>query len=99
LLETWLSAHFENERMFARALKIDFGQHEIAHMHLLEEFQTLQDKLLLKRLMDSSCKSNSYYRFLHDWLIGHIVRYDMQMKLALLNFPYDYVPSGQCAVD
>ena len=95
LLEIWLITHFGNEKMFAQALDIDFDQHELAHQRLLNEFQYLQDELLISRLKESSSKSKSYYRLLHNWLIEHIVKEDMQMKPALLSCQYGHVPSGK----
>jgi len=91
-LESWLKVHFENEKLFAQSLDIDFELHELAHERLLEEIHSLQDNLLLQRLKDSSCKSEGYRRFLHNWLIGHITEHDMQMKQHLQCCKHDYIP-------
>lgn len=94
-LEVWLSSHFENEKLYAQALDLDFDRHEAAHRRLLEELDALQDQLMSQRLKNVGNKSQSYYRILYDWLVGHILNEDMRMKSALLNHPYNYIPSGQ----
>lgn len=92
LLETWLITHFENEEIYAQAINFDFKQHELAHQRLLNEIQSLRGELTAKNWSVSNSEIKSCYTFLHDWLIGHITGDDMQMKPALQNFRYDYIP-------
>lgn len=95
LLETWLLTHFENERVFAQAVNVDFEQHELAHRRFLSEIHCLIDELTAGNWMLSNGKTKSLCQLLHDMLIKHINEDDMQMKLALQNRRYDYVPSTE----
>lgn len=95
LLEIWLLAHFENERIFAQAVNVDFKQHELAHRRLLSEIHGLRDELTTGNWTLSNNKIISLYQLLHDRLIEHINKDDMQLKPALQNCRYDYVPSTE----
>ncbi|WP_435626905.1 bacteriohemerythrin [Candidatus Ferrigenium straubiae] len=93
LLETWLVTHFENERIFALSIGLDFGRHDLAHRRLLDELQYLRDELAANNWTMPGNKIRTLYQFLRDWLVGHITEDDMQMKPAFGNCQYEYIPS------
>ncbi|MDO8812000.1 MAG: hemerythrin family protein [Gallionella sp.] len=93
LLESLLATHFENEKMFAQCINIDFDQHELAHRHMLKELQHIRDDLAKKKEVRSDSEAKLHYQLLCDWLIGHITKEDMQMKPILQSYPYDHIPS------
>lgn len=93
MLEAWLIAHHENEWIFAQSVSFDLKQHNLAHQHSLNELQCLRGWLAAKNWTMPDSETRSYCQFLHDWFIRHI-KDCMQMKPALYNRPYDYVPSG-----
>jgi hemerythrin len=94
-LETWLLVHFENERMFAQSINVDFEQHDLAHQRLLNELRHLKGESTANNRTWPGSKTKQHYKALHDWLIGHITESDMQMKPAFENCQYDYIPSGK----
>lgn len=93
LLETWLVAHFNNEKLFAQSVKFDFAQHQLAHQCMLNELQDLRNELAVKNGVWTDSKAKLYCLFFHDWLIGHILGEDMQMKPVLQAHPYNFKPA------
>lgn len=90
LLENWLIVHFENEERIAQTVNFDFARHKLAHQSLLKELQRLTDELAVKNGAWSDAEVKSYFQFLHELLIEHVVNEDMNMKSALQNYSYDF---------
>lgn len=95
MLETWLMVHFENEKMFAQSIDLDFEQHELAHQGLLDELRCWRDELAAKNWAVPNSRTKSYYQLLHDRFIKHLAEDDMQMKPAFWSCRYDYIPPGK----
>lgn len=93
MLEIWLIAHFENEKIIAQSLNFDFEQHRLAQQRSLNELQCLRDELAAKNWVISGSEIRSCYKLMPDWLIRHI-KDCMRMKPALQSRPYNYIPSG-----
>lgn len=91
-LEHWLCIHFANEANIALAINYDFAQHKLAEKKLQKDIRRLKDELAAKNGQWSEDEAKHCSAYLKNWLISHISDVDMQMKPALQNFPYDFLP-------
>lgn len=85
-------AHFENEERFAQAINLPFDRHELAHRHLRNELQHTRDQLEAQNGVWPEYMMDYYPQLLMEWLAEHVAGDDMQMKLPLLAYPYDFKP-------
>lgn len=90
LLENWLIVHFENEERIAQTVNFDFARHKLAHRSLLKELQHLIDELAAKNVAWSDSEIKSYFHFLREMLIEHVINEDMNMKSVLQSYAYDF---------
>jgi len=91
VLEILMQAHFENEEKIANAANYPTSEIMIGHRQLMAEIKYMIHKL---ESTEGSWPDNlltMYGRYLNDWMIDHIIEYDMEMKPALQNYPYDFV--------
>lgn len=93
MLERWLHTHFANEATIAQAVGFSFDRHKPAQRYSLKELQHLRDELLMKDGIWSDGAARHFTRSLKNWMIDeHIIKLDMQMKPALQNFDYNFLP-------
>ena len=93
LLGHQLSAHFVSEEDIAQAINFPFTKNRLDHQYVLTEFQHMKRELIDKDGIWSDGAAEHYAHFLSNWIIGHILNEDMQMKTMLQTYPYDFKPS------
>lgn len=89
-VEYWLCAHFKNEKRIAAAVGFDPARIEAVHRKLLEEFHCMRDRLNALSSMWSDRVAKQCYQRLSEWVTGHIVDEDMQMKPVLKAHEYNF---------
>lgn len=89
-IEYWLCAHFKNEKRIALAAGFDPARLESVHRSLLAEFHRMRDGLNALGSMWSDRSAKKYYQSLCDWITGHVLEEDMQMKPMLEACEYNY---------
>lgn len=86
----YMHIHVRNEEQIAEAVNFPFVHNISGHQQLMYEIRGVLENL---DLMNSTWPDNlvrEYSRFLHDWMMEHIIKKDMQMKPALQKLPYDF---------
>ncbi len=91
-LEEGVLAHFTSEEKLARAINFPFSQNKPEHQYVQQEFRHIRDELVDQHGIWSESAAEYYSHFLSEWMIGHILGEDMQMKPLLQNYPYDFKP-------
>lgn len=88
LFATYMHIHLKNEEKIAVAINFPLIQIKLERMQLIHLIKYLEPKNAIwsKDLVDK------YSVFLRDWMLDHIIRKDMQMKLVLKTYPYDFKP-------
>lgn len=92
LLDTYMHIHIRNEEKIAEAVNFPFVRNKMEHKQLMYEMKHMINRLdaIYNAWPDSLVQS--YSRFLNGWVTDHIIKTDMQMKPALLAFPYNFKP-------
>ena len=91
LLEAWLTAHFADEEMKARAANLDFSNRKLEQQFELNELLFLKNELSAKNGVWSDGEAKLDIQFLSNWLIEHIANEDLQKCQPQAN-----VGSGIC---
>ena len=91
-LENWLPVHFTNEEQIVRAVHFPLDQHKLAHQYSMRELQYLRNELVSKDGIWSEGAVEHFCRSMENWAIEHITKMDIQMKLALQAYSYDFQP-------
>lgn len=92
LLDIYMLIHFRNEEKIAEAIKFPFTQNKVAQRQLMHEMRYMLNKLEDKHIVWPDHYVNMNSRSLSGWMTDHIIKIDMQMKPALLAYPYDFKP-------
>lgn len=94
-LEEELLHHFQNEEKIARAVNFPFEQHRLAQQHMLGDLHFLKVELMAKDCIWTEAALKHFSEFLDDLILEHITRMNMQMKLALEGYGYDFWPDQE----
>lgn len=89
-IEHWLCTHFENEERIASAVGFDFTKNKLEHQDLLKEFHRIKDELMAMNGIWSDKVAKQYFKFLCDWIAGHVLEEDMLMKPVLQTHEYHF---------
>jgi len=74
----YTETHFSREENLMRAIHYrGYREHKDAHQKLIEELQKFHNRIIYK---DGHISLPEVSRFLHDWLINHVLEEDMKMK-------------------
>lgn len=92
LLDAYMRIHVQNEEKIAEAVNYPFAQDKLAQQQLMDELKYMINKLAA--ICDDWPDNilTMYSRYLAGWMTDHITKTNMQMKPALLAFPYDFIP-------
>jgi hemerythrin-like metal-binding protein len=90
--EDSLYAYFEIEEKIAAAIKVDFGQHKLAHQNLLNDFHCMKNSLAGKNGEWSIDEAEAVVRSWGKRFIQHIKDDGKQMKVVLGTHYYDFQP-------
>lgn len=94
-LEVELSRHFINEEKIANAVNFPFESHLKAQQHMLRELRYLKSELMTKDCIWTKAALEHFSLFLEEWLLEHITRVDMPMKLVLQGYDYNFWPDWE----
>jgi hemerythrin-like metal-binding protein len=92
VLEDSLCAYFETEEKIAKAIKVDFAQHKLAHQQLLNDFHCMRNMLAEKNGMRSEKEIANIIISWAKRFIQHIKDDGKQMKVVLSTHYYDFQP-------
>lgn len=92
VLDTFMDIHLRNEERLSEAIMFPFAKNRIEHRQLIFEMRHMIKKLESRYDVWPDNLVQIYARFLNGWLTDHIIKTDMQMKPALLTFPFDFKP-------
>lgn len=92
LLDTFMGIHSKNEEKIAEAVNFPFAKNKLEHRQLMFEMKYMIKELESTFHIWPDELVQTYTRFLNRWVTDHIIKTDMQMKPALLAFPYDFKP-------
>lgn len=92
LLNVFMDIHFRNEEKIAEAVNFPFAKNKMEHWQLHYEMRYTIQKLESTHNFWSDHLLQKYSRFLTGWMTDHIIKTDMQMKPALLAYPYNFKP-------
>ena len=84
------SLHFKDEEKIMQAVKFPFVPHRLEHQYLLDDLQHTINKLVVRN--DSLLEYAHYPEFLRAWFIRHINDGATELKPALQDYPYDFIP-------
>lgn len=92
LFDAYMHIHTQNEEKISEAVNYPFAQDKLAQQQLMDEMRYMINKLegICSAWPDNLPKM--YSRFLTGWMTDHIIKTNMQMKRALQNYPYDFIP-------
>jgi len=93
-LEETARIHFGNEEKIAQAIGFPFEEHNLEHAYILDQFSEIKAQLAAHRGAWSESMAEYYYEFLSTWAVDHVLEDDMQMKILLETYPYDFRPKG-----
>jgi hemerythrin-like metal-binding protein len=92
LLEHYMDIHILNEKKIADAIELPFEKNASDHLQLMSELNYMMNVLEDMYRAWPADAGKMYSSFLGGWMTDHIIRTDMQMKLALQAYPYDFNP-------
>lgn len=92
LLDSCMYIHFKNEEKIAEAVNFPFAKNGTEHQQLMHEMRHMLKKLESVYSFWPDDLVHTYSSFLNGWIADHIIKTDMQMKPALLAYPYDLKP-------
>lgn len=89
---TYMHVHLRNEEQIAEAVKFPLAQNKLEHQQLMYEIRCLMENLVPGNGSWPANLATECSRYLNDWMMDHIIKKDMQMKPALQNYSYDFIP-------
>ena len=91
-LEDSLCTYFEVEEKIAKAVKIDFAQHKLAHQRLLNDFHRMKGILAEKKGKWHEFEADADAVHWAKRFVQHIKDQGIQMKIVLGAQYYDFQP-------
>lgn len=92
LLEAYMQIHVQNEERIADAIGYSFAEDSLALAQLMGEMKYMINKLVTTYSEWPEKVVSLYTGYLFEWIDEHINKVNMQMKPALEEVPYEFIP-------